>query len=101
MIKTGVIRRIDDLGRIVIPKDARRTLGIREGDPLEIMIDKTNGMIGLTKYRAQAEYLRTIKDMTYCIKCEDKLDVKNYKEVLEKLSELEKLLSGEKDGNDD
>ena len=33
---TGVVRRIDDLGRIVIPKEIRRTLHIKEGDPLEI-----------------------------------------------------------------
>jgi len=36
---TGIVRRIDDLGRVVIPKDIRRTLRIREGDPLEIFID--------------------------------------------------------------
>ena len=38
-MKTGIIRRIDDLGRIVIPKDIRRKLGIKEGDPLEISVD--------------------------------------------------------------
>lgn len=36
MKATGIIRRIDDLGRVVIPKEIRRNLGIREGDPLEI-----------------------------------------------------------------
>jgi stage V sporulation protein T len=36
---TGIVRRIDDLGRVVIPKEIRRTLRIREGDPLEIFID--------------------------------------------------------------
>lgn len=36
MKATGIIRRIDDLGRVVIPKEIRRTCGIREGDPLEI-----------------------------------------------------------------
>lgn len=36
---TGIVRRIDDLGRVVIPKDIRQTLRIREGDPLEIFID--------------------------------------------------------------
>ena len=36
MKATGIVRRIDDLGRIVIPKEIRRTLRIREGDPLEI-----------------------------------------------------------------
>jgi len=37
---TGIVRRIDDLGRVVIPKEIRRTLRIREGDPLLIMLDK-------------------------------------------------------------
>jgi len=36
---TGIVRRIDDLGRVVIPKEIRRTLRIREGDPLEIFTD--------------------------------------------------------------
>lgn len=40
MKATGIIRRIDDLGRVVIPKEIRRTLRIREGDPLEIFIEK-------------------------------------------------------------
>ena len=38
MRATGIIRRIDDLGRVVIPKEIRRNVGIREGDPLEIFI---------------------------------------------------------------
>lgn len=46
---TGIVRRIDDLGRIVIPKEIRRTLRIREGDPLEIFTD-VDGEIILKKY---------------------------------------------------
>ena len=38
-MKTGIIRRVDDLGRIVIPKEIRRTLCIKEGDPLELSLD--------------------------------------------------------------
>ncbi len=38
MKATGIVRRIDDLGRIVIPKEIRRSLGIREGEPLEIFL---------------------------------------------------------------
>ena len=37
MKATGVVRRIDDLGRVVIPKEIRKTLRIKEGDPLEIL----------------------------------------------------------------
>ena len=39
MRATGIVRRIDDLGRVVIPKEVRRTLRIREGDPLEIFLE--------------------------------------------------------------
>ncbi|MFZ5643352.1 MAG: stage V sporulation protein T [Bacillota bacterium] len=46
---TGIVRRIDDLGRVVIPKELRRTLKIRNGDPLEIYVDRT-GQIMLKKY---------------------------------------------------
>ena len=43
MKATGIVRRIDDLGRVVIPKEIRRTLRIREGDPLEIYTEKDGG----------------------------------------------------------
>ena len=49
MKATGIVRRIDDLGRIVIPKEIRRTLRIREADPLEIFTDR-EGEIILKKY---------------------------------------------------
>ena len=45
MKATGIVRRIDDLGRVVIPKETRRTMRIREGDPLEIYTDKDGGVI--------------------------------------------------------
>ena len=41
MKATGIVRRIDDLGRVVIPKEIRRTLRIREGDPLLIMLSQS------------------------------------------------------------
>ena len=49
MKATGIVRRIDDLGRIVIPKEIRRTLRIRETDPMEIYTDM-DGQIVLKKY---------------------------------------------------
>lgn len=49
MKATGIVRRIDDLGRVVIPKEIRRTLKIREGDPLEIFVDR-DGEVILKKY---------------------------------------------------
>ena len=49
MKATGIVRRIDDLGRVVIPKEIRRTLRIRESDPMEIFTDR-EGQIILKKY---------------------------------------------------
>ena len=45
MKATGIVRRIDDLGRVVIPKEIRRTMRIREGDPLEIYTSKEGEVI--------------------------------------------------------
>lgn len=49
MKATGIVRRIDDLGRVVIPKEIRRTMRIRKGDPLEIYTDN-NGEVIFKKY---------------------------------------------------
>lgn len=54
MKATGIVRRIDELGRIVIPKEIRRTLRIREGDPLEIFTDG-EGHVILTKFSQMGE----------------------------------------------
>ena len=54
MKATGIVRRIDDLGRVVIPKEIRRTLRIREGDPLEIFTD-TDGEVVFKKYSPVGE----------------------------------------------
>ncbi|MDP4121142.1 MAG: stage V sporulation T C-terminal domain-containing protein, partial [Bacillota bacterium] len=51
---TGIVRRIDDLGRVVIPKEIRRTLRIREGDPLEIYTD-SDGEVIFKKYSPVGE----------------------------------------------
>ena len=54
MKATGSVRRIDDLGRVVIPKEIRRTLRIREGDPLEIFTDR-DGEVIFKKYSPMGE----------------------------------------------
>ena len=54
MKATGIVRRIDDLGRVVIPKEIRRTLRVREGTPLEIFTDR-EGEIILKKYSPMVE----------------------------------------------
>ncbi len=54
MKATGIVRRVDDLGRIVIPKEIRRTLKIREGDPMEFYTEKDGGVI-FRKYSPMGE----------------------------------------------
>lgn len=76
MKATGIVRRIDDLGRVVIPKEIRRTLRIREGDPLEIFTDR-EGEIILKKYspigelgqfaKQYAESLAQVSGLMVCI----------------------------------
>ena len=73
MKATGIVRRIDDLGRVVVPKEIRRTLRIREGDPLEIFTDK-EGEIILKKYSPIGElsafakqYAESLSQMLGCL----------------------------------
>ena len=54
MKATGIVRRIDDLGRVVIPKEIRRTMRIREGDPLEIFVSN-EGEVIFKKYSPISE----------------------------------------------
>ena len=59
MRATGIVRRIDDLGRVVIPKEIRRTLRIREGDPLQITLTHEHGFIMAIKDIAERLHIRT------------------------------------------
>ena len=61
MKNTGIIRRIDDLGRVVIPKEIRRTFKINEGDPLEIHIN--NDMVCYKKYIPETNYIDSINSI--------------------------------------
>ena len=63
MRATGIVRRIDELGRVVIPKEIRRTLRIREGDPLVIFTDH-DGEVVLKKYSPIGEISAIAKDYT-------------------------------------
>lgn len=66
MKATGIVRRIDDLGRVVVPKEIRRTLRIREGDPLEIFTEK-DGSVVLKKYSPIGELSEYARDFTGAI----------------------------------
>ena len=55
MKATGIVRRMDDLGRVVIPKEVRRSVRIKEGDPLEIFVNAQDGTVIFRKYQPFAE----------------------------------------------
>ncbi len=111
MKATGVVRRIDDLGRIVIPKEIRRTMRIREGDPLEIFTDKDGGVVfkkyslmgGLSDFAGQmCETLSKLSGLTAVITdrdsvlsvsgaCRKELSERSVSEELEKIMEGRQL----------
>jgi stage V sporulation protein T len=79
MKSTGIIRRIDDLGRCVIPKEIRRTLRLREGDPLEIFV--TDGGVLFKKYQPELLYEESIDEIIksllddYDLKCPEAVEL--------------------------
>ena len=91
MRATGIVRRIDDLGRVIIPKEIRRMLRIKEGDPLELF---TNGnTLVLQKYIVNySEELNSfIGDLDDYI--DDDFPYEKKVEILNSLKEVEKLLA--------
>lgn len=81
MKSTGIIRRIDDLGRVVIPKEVRKTLHIKEGDPLELYLEGTT--LCLKKYNTTELFSEALDDLT---------DLMNDSDMSSCLSDEEKVL---------
>lgn len=73
MKSTGIVRKVDELGRVVIPIELRRTLRIKEKDPLEIYVDEGN--IVLKKYEpacvfcGNSENMTSFRDRNICLDC--------------------------------
>lgn len=75
MKATGIIRRIDDLGRVVIPREIRRNMHIREGDPLEIYLDSVNKTVCFRRYTPMDEHADTLDQLEDWVEefmCEDR-----------------------------
>lgn len=89
-MKTGIIRRIDDLGRIVIPKEIRRSLAIKEGDPLEISLE--NNKICLERY--QTGNIDVLDSLIQNIRSDEYLE-ENKDEAVKLLVEARKLLKSQ------
>ena len=91
MNSTGIIRRIDDLGRVVIPKEIRRTLNIKDGDPLEIHVN--DNMVCYKKYVPEADYINTVRSIIENLEQDFDMKPETKNELNSKLKEVIKLLS--------
>ena len=69
MKATGIVRRIDDLGRVVIPKEIRRTLHIKEGDPLELFLE--GSVVCFKKYNTSDLFAEALDDLLELLKAHD------------------------------
>lgn len=93
MSGSGIIRRVDDLGRIVIPREVRRTLHISEGDPFEITV--SGGKVILSKYDPASPVRALLRSLRAAV--EDEPLLKCGMEVRERIAEIEALLKKEED----
>jgi transcriptional pleiotropic regulator of transition state genes len=84
MKTTGIVRKVDELGRIVIPKETREQLYISIKDPLEIFLDEEQSALILKKY------------IPGCIFCGEMNDVKNYKDKLVCTQCISEIVKGNK-----
>lgn len=92
MKATGIIRRVDDLGRVVIPKEIRRTLGIREGEPLEIYTDTICGKPAVCFVKFETNLLGSVKGVQELIEEYLDYDHPHRQEVLARLAEVARLI---------
>ena len=94
MKATGIIRRIDDLGRVVIPKEIRRTLSIREGDPLEIFTDQMNGRSMVCFCKHEASFVNSLTRLADAIDDDmmDDASIDQRREIRKHFNEITKIL---------
>ena len=93
MKTTGIVRRIDDLGRIIIPKDIRRSTGIREGDAMEIFLEGGD-IICFRKYKNNlSDAVEHLRDQIE--NCGDDLAYKTLMRIDALLEEVQELVKGE------
>jgi stage V sporulation protein T len=96
MKATGIIRRIDDLGRIVIPKKIRRNMNIREGDPMEIYLDGDNRVV-FEKYNSGLlPFIHNLADLVEDNEY-DTLSPESVKEIKGLLDKISKIVTEEEE----
>ena len=90
MKSTGIVRRFDDLGRVVIPKEIRRTLLLKEGDPMEIFVE--DGGVYLKKYVPDYDIIDMVDDIETKLEfMMDEIGHKNGRDIIQKLKEIKVL----------
>ena len=90
MKSTGIVRRVDDLGRVIIPKEVRRHLRIGEGDPLEISVDGES--VIFTKYDTTTGIKSAIESAKRVVSNDADISTEKSAAVIAKLEEAKKLL---------
>lgn len=95
MKATGIVRRIDDLGRVVIPKEIRRSCRIREGDPLEIFTYQMGGQTIVCFRKYEGGFMNSLTRLADAIDDEMMDDASNEQrdEVREHFYEIKKILN--------
>lgn len=96
MKATGIIRRIDDLGRIVIPKEIRRNMNIREGDPMEIYLDGNNRVVFERYNSGLLPFIHNLADRVEDNEY-DTLSSESVKEIKGLLDKISKIVTEEEE----
>ena len=91
MKATGMVRRVDDLGRVVIPKEIRRSMGIKEGEPLEIYLENDAVIFRRYSYNLVDEVERVAE----LIECNCNADRETMVDISRMLSTIVELVKGE------
>ena len=91
MRATGIVGRVDDLGRVVIPREIRRSMGIKEGDPLEIYLENDAVIFRRYSYNLVDE----VKRVAELIECNCNADSETMADISRMLSTVAELVKGE------
>lgn len=96
MRATGIVRRVDDLGRVVIPREIRRSMGIREGEPMEIYLEQDAIMFRRYAYKLTAEVARVAE----LVEQNCNADAETMRLLTDKFLEISKILKESEDDDE-
>ena len=96
MRATGIVRRVDDLGRVVIPREIRRSMGIKEGEPLEIYLENDAVIFRRYSYKLTAEVARVAE----LVEQNCNADAETMRLLTDKFLEISKILKESEDDDE-